>query len=103
MVQDFTSAVLSEFLIAKSSVISCLYTKMGLLECARRMCKLREHRATSICYQVAAWRVMKGQAKVKGDKGGRFGILARCRDACAGKRSPSVALGMTAIREERHN
>jgi hypothetical protein len=30
---------------------------------------------------------MKGQAKVKGDKGGRFGILARCREACGqGKR-----------------
>ena len=29
---------------------------------------------------------MKRQAKVKGDKGGRFGILARCRDAHGGKR-----------------
>jgi len=36
---------------------------------------------------------MKRQAKVKGDKGGRFGILARCRDTCAG-RDPSTALGM---------
>ena len=38
---------------------------------------------------------VKGQAKVKRDKGGRFGILGNRRDASAEKRGPSTALGMT--------